>query len=442
MRLLLIEPTNQLTTLKSNYHFYENISHNEFLNLFPLALGVLAGLTPPDWDVTIIQEPKDKIDFDNEADLVGITAATHTVKRGYEISREFRKRGKKVIMGGIHPSVMYQEALLHCDSVCIGEAEPVWKDILVDVKLGKLKKTYRSESPFDLGLYTPPQHEFTSKRKSSFFNIGTVETSRGCPYNCDFCSVSIIHGRKIRYRPLENLIPEIESIDKKTLFFVDNNIAANVNYAKKLFFEMKPLKKKWTGQATISIAKDRELLKLAGESGCFGVLVGIESIVKEGFEKYSKSVKSLDDLKESLKILKDHGIGVEAHLVFGNDFDTKDTMKESLDNLLQLDFLAASLNIIVPYPGTRLTTQLEKQKRILSRDWNYYDTNHLVFKPSNFTCEAFIEEMKILRKGFHSLTAICSRTLSFARIRPLVAFGVNISTRSHNKGSYIPDKLV
>lgn len=439
MKLLLIEPTNQLATLKNKYLFFENISHNEFLNLYPLALGVLASLTPPDWEVKIVQEPKDTIDFDTEVDLVGITAATHTVKRGYEISGEFRKRGKKVIMGGIHPSMMYREALLHCDSVCIGEAEPVWKEILEDVKQGKLKKTYRSKDSFDLSLYTPPRRDLIPKRKSIFFNIGTVETSRGCPYNCDFCSVSITQGRKIRYRPLENLIPEIESVEKKTLFFVDNNIAANFHYAKKLFHEMIPLKKKWTGQATISIVQDRELLKLAGDSGCFGLLIGIESLIKDGFERYSKSMKSLDDLKEALKILKDNGIAVEAHLVFGNDFDTKDTMKESLENLLKLDFLAASLNILVPYPGTRLTAYLERQKRILSKDWNYYDINHLLFKPNNFTCEEFIEEMQNLRKEFHSFKAICSRTLSFLRIRPVVALGVNVAARTHNKGSYVPD---
>ncbi|MBA7600498.1 Bacteriochlorophyllide d C-12(1)-methyltransferase [subsurface metagenome] len=439
MKLLLIHPTNQLAISKSKFHFIEKIANSNFLDLSPLALCVLAGITPPDWEVKIVQEPKDTIDFDEEVDLVGITAATHTVKRGYEISDEFRKRGKMVVMGGIHPSVMYKEALVHCDAVCIGEAEPVWKDILEDVKQGKLKKTYRSKEHFDLSFYTSPRRDLIPKRKSIFFNVGNVETSRGCPYNCDFCTVSIVHGRKIRHRPLENLIPEIESVEKKTLFFVDDNIVSNFQYAKKLFREMIPLKKKWAGQAPIYIAKDRELAKLAGEAGCFGLLIGIESLVKEGFEKYNKSLKNMDELKEALKILKDSGISVEAHLVFGNDFETKDTMRESLENLLELDFAAASLNILVPYPGTKLTACLERQKRILSRDWNYYDINHLLFKPNNFTCEEFMEEIQIVRKKFHSLKAICSRTLSFSRIRPLIVLGVNISTRTHNKARFTLD---
>lgn len=408
----------------------EKIARSNYLDVPPLALGVLAGLTPPDWEIKILQEPRDRVDFNEKADLVGITAATHNVKRGYEIADEFRRRGKKVIMGGIHPTVMFSEALQHCDSVCIGEGETVWRDILEDFKKVKLRKMYQSNLLLDLRLYTPPRRDLMPKRSSIFFKAGTVEVSRGCPYDCDFCTVSAIHGRKIRYRPVENVIPEIEGIENKTIFFVDNNIISNFRHAKELFRAMIPLKKRWTAQATISIVKDRKLLKLASDSGCYGLLIGIESVIREGFEKYRKSVKSLNELKEALRLLRDHGIGVLAHMVFGNDFDTKENLKESLNNLLELDIASATLGILVPYPGTKLAEELERQNRILTKDWDYYDIHHLVFKPANFTCEEFLEEMRKIRKKFFSIRPIIRRTLNYRS--PLV-LGINISSRSHNK---------
>lgn len=427
MRLLLIEPANQHASLKNSFR------------VPPLSLGVLAGLTPPDWEVKIVQEPGDTIDFDEDVDFVGITATTNNVKRGYEIAHEFRRRGKKVIMGGIHPTVMPGEALLHCDSVCIGEAEPLWKEILKEFKQGKLKKIYRQKEFFDLDLYTSPKRELMPHRRSFFFDVGTVETSRGCPYNCDFCSVSTIHGGRIRYRPLKSVIREIESIENKNLFFVDNNIVPHVRNAKKLFREMIPLRKRWTAQATISMVKDHELVKLAAASGCFGLLIGIESVVQDGFKKYSKSLKGLDELKVALKLLKDNGIGILATMVFGNDFDTRDTMRESLHNLLELDLASASLGILIPYPGTKLAEDLERQNRILSRDWNYYDINNLVFKPKNFSCEEFMEEMHILRKKYFSLSSILSRALSHSGNSFWIALGVNIAMRAHNRANSVPD---
>jgi len=421
MKLLLIEPSNRYTGLKSKFH------------VPPLALGVLASLVPPDWEVEILIEPKDNIHYDAEVDLVGITAATNNVKRGYQIADEFRARGKKVLMGGIHPTLMPEEALSHCDAVCIGEAESVFGTILEDFEKGILKKTYKQRDYFDLSLYNTPRRDLMALHRSFFFDVGTVETSRGCPYDCDFCTVSSIHGRKIRHRPLENLIPEIESIHNRIIFFIDDNIISNIDHAKKFCRELIPLKKRWTGQASISIAKDRELIKLASDSGCFGLIIGLESVVKEGFEKYNKSVKSMHELKETIKILKDNGIGVLATMVFGHDFDTTDTMQESLENLLELELTTASLGILVPYPGTKLAERLKSEGRVLTDNWDYYDINNLVFKPKNFTCEEFIEEMRSLRENYFSFRSICSRTFNYRGNSLWIAFGLNLAMRKHNK---------
>ena len=421
MVLNLIEPVNKHAGMRSEFRVPS------------LVLELLASRTPPDWDVRILQEPFDRIDFDQEVDLVGITVVTNTANRAYAIADEYRKRGKKVVMGGIHPTILPREALEHCDAVCLAEGETIWPEILLDFKNGKLRPLYKQERTTDLEDYPLLNRENIFRRRSRFFDIGTIETSRGCPYECDFCSVSIIHGRKIRNRPLKPVLKEMESINNRLLFFVDNNIISSIPYAKQLFREMIPLKKRWTAQATISFANDRDLVKLASDSGCFGLLVGLESVVEEGFQQYKKSLGSLAELKEALKLLKDHGISVLATMVFGHDFDTKDTIRRTLDYLLDLDLISASLGILVPYPGTKLAHRLEQQNRLLSKDWSLYDINNLLFKPRNFSCDEFVEEMQELRKKFFSLPSATKRIISHAGNSIWVGIGLNVAMSLHNK---------
>jgi radical SAM superfamily enzyme YgiQ (UPF0313 family) len=430
MKMLLVEPTNIHAGLRSKFR------------VPPLALGVLASLTPSDWEVKIVQEPQDNIDFNEDVDLIGITAATNTVTRGYQIADEFRKRGKKVIMGGIHPTAMPEESLHHCDCVCIGEAEHIWKTMLSDFKEGKLRKTYKQKMHTDFDSYVPPDRSRMVFKRSLFFNVATVETSRGCPYNCDFCSVGLMHGRKIRHRPLKPLLEEIEGLNTKALFFVDNNIICNPDYSKKLFTEMIPLKKKWAAQATISMVKNRELMKLAKASGCFGLLVGIESVVEKGFTQYSKSVKDLEELREALHILKDHGIAVLGTMVFGNDFDTHDTIRRSLDNLLTLDLVTASLGILIPYPGTKIARVFNQENRILTNDWSLYDINHLVFKPKEFDYTEFLLEMQNLRRQYFSAANIARRSMSHAGNSVWYGLGLNLAMKLHNKLDTHPENTV
>lgn len=430
MNLLLIQPAPKNNHYDDSLRFIRNFALRNYFMVPSLALGILAALTPPEWKIRILQEPNETIDFSENYDLVGITAVTNTVRRGYEIADQFRGKGVQVVMGGIHPSALPEEALQHCDAVCIGEAELIWNSILTDAKRGSLKKIYKAEKSFDLQSYPLPRRDLMPKCGSFFYSVATVETSRGCPYNCEFCSVSISHGNKIRCRPYRNLISEIEKIQKKRLFFVDNNIVADKVKAKKLFNELAPLGKKWTGQASISIADDVQLTKAAADSGCYGLLIGIESVTDEGFKKYKKSKHNFKELKNAVKILKEHGIAVYAHMVFGNDFDTKDSFAETLERLSQLDLASATLGILVPYPGTVFTQRLEQQKRIVTKDWNLYDIHHLVFNPANFSESEFIREIQHLRQEFFSYRKIFLRALNY---RNPVVFGFNLSSRSHNR---------
>lgn len=430
-KLLLIEPASRLKYHKYRVRYFENVANRHYFKMPSLALGVLAGLTPPEWEIEIIREAGEPLTCEQEAHLVGITVVTHTANRAYEIADAFRKRGIKVIMGGIHPTVMFREALQHCDAVCIGEAEPVWKEVLEDAASGRLKSIYRSGKPFDLAQYTMPRRDLMPGFKSFIYDPGlSIEASRGCRYSCDFCSVKFIHGNKIRYRPIDNLTREIDGIRRNKLFFVDNNIVANFQRAKELFRALIPLGKKWTGQATINIAKDPELLKLAVDSGCQGLLIGIESVIDEGLDKYIKSPVNYQELRSSLKILKEHGIKVLAHMVFGNDFESPGFMEESLKRLSELDVASASFGILIPYPGTQLALELEESRRILTKDWDYYDIHHLVFQPLNFTREGYLKEIEQLRRDFFSMRAILSRTIKYQDAEVL---GFNIFQRGHNK---------
>ncbi len=405
-------------------------ARKNYFTVPPISLGILAAMTPSFWEVKIVQEPHQQVNFDEPADLVGITANTGNVIRGYQIADEFRVRGVTVIMGGIHPTVRTDEALEHCDSVCVGEAELIWNDVLEDVQKRRLEKKYKADTYFNLQDYTPPRRDLMTTSNSLFYSAVTIETSRGCPYNCDFCSVSLSHGNRIRYRQPDNVAEEISKIKRKKFFFVDNNIVANNRKAKELFKSLIPLKIRWTGQATISIADDPELLKYAVDSGCYGLLIGLESITDEGFKKYKKSKKDFMTLKSAIKTLKDHGIAVQAHLVFGNDFDTKDSITETLERLYELDIASATLGIMVPYPGTKLADNLERENRILTKNWNLYDIHHLVYKPKNFASEEFLKEIQKIRNEFFSVGKILSRTYN---CRNLVVLGFNLSVKSHNR---------
>ncbi len=390
-----------------------------------LALNLLEGLTPPEHQVTTIEEEIEDIDLDAECDLVGISCMTSNAPRAYYLADEFKKRGKTVVMGGVHPSILPDEALGHADSVVVGEAEGVWEQLLEDFKDGRLQKKYHKPSP-SLENYVHIKHRKGVKKR--LFDVVPVMTTRGCPYNCDFCCVHNIFGRKIRHIPIQNVVQDIIDSGGKTFLFLDDNIIGDPKYAKELFRAIKPLNIKWGGQASISFVKETELMRLAVESGCIGLFFGLESVSKSQLRTMRKSFKEIEKVEEAIKKVKSFGIHFHASMIFGFDEDTTDIFPETLDFLNKNRISSASLNMLTPYPGTTTYQRLRQEGRIITNNWRYYDHNTVVFQPKNMTpLELQIGRLWAV-KEFTKISATMER-LVYNFSHPLIHLGINLGSK-------------
>ena len=371
MKILLISPavSAQKRTVKE-------------LMMPQLALYILKGLTPAGHEVKIIEEEVDVIDPDEECDLVGISCMTANAPRAYEVAAEFRKRNKTVVMGGVHPTILPDEALQHADTVVMGEAEGVWEDLLLDFAAGKLKARYHNPTP-DLDRYI--EKDFSKIIRKRLFNIVPIMTSRGCPYNCDFCCVTDLFGKKIRHAPVKNIVRDIVTSGAKNFMFLDDNIIGHPKYAKELFRALIPLKIRWVGQASMSLLKETELLELAAESGCKVLFFGLESVTEAPLKTMKKSLKDTEDLRQTIKKIKKAGILIHASMIFGFDSDTPQVFKETVDFLIRNKISTVSFNILTPYPGTKTYNDLKLSGRLLTDNWQYYDHNTVVFSPTNMS---------------------------------------------------------
>ncbi len=372
-----------------------------------LALYILEGLTPEEHDVHIIEEETNPVDLDQDCDLVGISCMTANAPRAYELSMEFKKRGKTVILGGVHPTILPEEALEHADCVVVGEAEGVWDTLLRDFQNNKLKEKYHDPKP-DLEKYV--RKDFKKILKNRLFNMIPVMTTRGCPYNCDFCCVTNLFGRKIRHMPIENVISDIKDSGAKNIMFLDDNIIGHPKYAKALFKAIKPLKVNWVGQASVSLlVADDELMQLAAESGCKAMFFGIESVSVDQLQTLRKALKEIEHLESAIRKIKKMGILIHASMVFGFDNDTKEIFSETVEFLIKNKVSTVSFNVLTPYPGTKIYDELKSEGRLTTTDWKYYDHNTVVFKPKNMTPYELQMGKINARKKFYSLPSVLKR---------------------------------
>ncbi len=389
-----------------------------------LALFILQGLTPKKHEVKIVEEEYMELDYDEECDVVAISCLTSNAYRGYRIADAFREKGKIVVMGGIHPSLLPDEALEHADAVVIGEAEGVWEKILDDIESDKLQERYHEPNP-DLDRYIPK--DFSTLSKKRIYNLVPLQTSRGCPYDCDFCCVTDIFGKIIKLIPIKHVVRDIKESGGRNFIFLDDNIIGHKKYARELFTALIPLKIRWVGQSSISFANDIEIMKLAKQSGCKGLFIGLESVVESNNHQYTK-LKSLEDTKRSIKKILRMGIIIQASVIFGFDDDTHETFGQTIKFLRKNRISLASINALTPYPGTRVFEKFKEAGRLLHEKWEYYDHHTVVFQPKNMTpLELQIGKIKT-KTDFSKIFSIAERIMGNLRM-PVLYLAANMGYR-------------
>jgi radical SAM superfamily enzyme YgiQ (UPF0313 family) len=395
----------------------------------PLSLLTLAAFTPEDVEVVITDENVGEIDFENCADLVGITTMTPQAKRAYQIADEFRRREVKVILGGFHPSNMPEEALSHADAIVVGEGEGPWGRLIEDARNHCLKDVYKDGIPMDLSTLKPPRRDLIRGKGYLFTN--TIQLTRGCPFRCEFCSVTSLFGRSYRTRPIQAVIDELTELKRESifLFIVDDNLIGNRGYAEQLFRAVEPLKFKWASHAPLHLVEDESLMKLISESGCVALFVGFETLSPENFPLMGKPSDMKILPRDAVKIFHDHGIGVLASFILGYDHDTKDSFKRILDFCNKTKIDGAIFPILTPYPGTPLRNRLEREDRILTNDWDLYDMEHVTFRPRKMSVDELKEGHEWLNSNFLSWSSILKRF--FKVHRSMQIFGpMNLGFRS------------
>ena len=439
MKIKLIAPHEQSE---------DNISSAQTFKIQKVNLPLLAALTPFEHSVKIVDEAFAPDDINEEVDLVGITVMTDLALRAYDIADTYRQHGVRVVMGGIHPTVLPSEGLQHADAVVIGEAEGVWPKLLLDASSGELQKIYCANKTKNLnGMPIPRRDLYPRPLSKSYTPLAFgIETARGCPYDCEFCSIGSVMGRQYRSRPVPEVITEIESINSSHLFFVDDALALNRLTAKKLFTEMIPLKVKWVGQGPVSLAEDPELLRLMKRSGCVGLLIGFESVQKETHDGMKKIKNLRIDFSEAIRRFHGEGIAILGAFIFGFDHENKDIFDQTLEFILKCRLDCIELRILVPFPGTRIYSRLLKEGRLFVPNWwlHGYPPDTLLFQPKGMTADELIEGFNRLNRQTYSLGSIIKR---FFGINPwkrktlgcLVYAGSNFATRKrYFKGLGIP----
>ncbi len=439
MRLTLINPSNPLVSIIK----VKESRWNRFRVWKPLSLMVLAGLSPPDWDITIIDENLGVPDYPSMPlpDLVGITSFTSQANRAYEVAAHFRRLGVPVVMGGIHATMCLEEAMEKVDCVVTGEAEGVWKQVLEDVKAGRLKRQYDGGIA-DINDMPAARHDLLS----AGYAFGAIQTTRGCPLKCSFCSVTAFNGARYRQRPIADIVQEFQLIHEKRVLIVDDNLigtsTSHIARAKDLFRAMAQadLKKEWIAQATINFADDEELLSLAARAGCKGVFIGFESTTPEGLREVGKkfNIHKDRDFRASVRRIQKHKILVVGSFIVGLDVDEPGIGKHIADVAHHYNVDNLNLLFLTPFPGTRLWDQMQAEGRIaldrFPEDWEYYTLTFPVARYKNLSLDGIIAETISCDNKFYSLPRVLKRVWDnlWERRHPMICLVSNLSYRKNH----------
>lgn len=409
-----------------------------------LSLLTVAKLSPQDAEITIIDEQVSKIPFDENFDLVGITAMTAVSLRAYEIAASFRKKGIPVIMGGYHATLNPDEALEHVDAVVIGCAFGAWEALIKDISKNKLQRIYYGNPTGKIPTHLPRKKLI----KSNYITTNATYATLGCKNTCHFCSISAFYEGKHHTRPINEILTEIQSFKEDFFIFVDDNLPQNREFAYDLLTKLVPLNKEWVTQASIDIVDDQKLLKLLQKSGCIGLFIGLESFNEQALNAQGKSINAPHYYKEAVKKIHDHGIFVESGLIFGFDNDHKDLFQNTLKMLKHIQIDAIQVSILTPQPGTALFTEM--QGRLFDRNWAHYDYRHVVFKPKHMTPEELQAGADWTIKQFYSPKNIFMRSFRWLSMKQgwkhfLYPFILNLAylgrTKRFNIRGYNPNVI-
>ena len=404
----------------------------------PLVLPLLAGLTPPDVEVRLLDENVEPADVNAAADWVAITCMTASAPRAYVIADAFRQRGIPVVMGGIHPTVLPDEAAAYADAVVVGEAEPVWREVLADLTANRLRPRYQSDGYADLAGLPRPRRELLQVDRYLTTNI--VQTARGCPNACAFCTVSTVSGRQYRFRPVPEVVEEVRSLPGGWVGFVDDNIAGHARRAKELFEALIRLRIRWIGQTDLTMAKDPELLSLAARSGCQAMFVGLESLSQENLRATHKVPNLGTDMGAAIRTIHKAGIEIIGSFVLGLDGDDRGVFARTVEFAERHKLVAAQFAVLTPFPGTAMREQFEREERIVDHDWSHYTMSNVVFRPQHMTDLELRAGQKYVYGRFYSIPSILKRSF-IVRRKLLARLLVNFSYRGIHRGNGMHHRL-
>ncbi len=376
----------------------------------PLTIATLAGLTPPQIEREFYDDRLEPIPYDTPTDLVAITVETYTARRAYQIAAEYRRRGRAVVMGGYHATLVPDDVAPHADAVVVGAAEGVWPRLLQDAEKGRLQPVYHSDASVEATAAQPDRSIF---RGRPYMDLGLVETARGCAFHCEFCSITAFHRGRYKPRPITDVVTDVASLRQKYVFFVDDNICVDRSRARALFEALKPLRVRWAGQVSINIAEDESLVRLMRDSGCIGVLVGFESLSDANLTAMGKQTNADPaDYPRQLAVLRKHGIAVYGTFVFGYDADTPATFEQTLHFARRNKLFFAAFNHLVPFPGTPVYERLRHDGRLPDENWwmsATYRFGDVAFRPNTMPATELAQRCLACRHRFYSPASVLQR---------------------------------
>jgi radical SAM superfamily enzyme YgiQ (UPF0313 family) len=378
----------------------------------PLVFAILAGLTQPEVETVLYDERVEPVPLAEPTDLVAMTVETYTARRSYQLASHYRRRGVPVVMGGYHPTFLPTEVLRFADAVVIGDAEGVWPQLVADAQVGRLQRVYHQSDYPQLDGLKLDRRLFRGKR---YAPAGLVQSGRGCRYACEFCSIDAFYGSNIRQRPVSEVVAEIEALNRKHIFLVDDNIFVNEPYAAALFQALIPLKIRWSCQVSIDIAHNDKLLALMEKSGCTTAVLGFESLDERNLSQMKKrwNLKH-GDYATAVRKLRDRGIMIYGTFVFGYDEDTVDSFEASLEFALRSRLYLANFNPLTPMPGSQIHSRLQHEGRLIFNDW-WLDPDfrygQATFRPCRMTTDQLTDGCFRTRRRFNEYSSIFKRAL-------------------------------